>query len=171
MKKELQDLLDKHKEILEKDKQIIPALFAEIEDKQYAVILLPQFPVGTAKEDMLEGAGKMMKQQKLNIRSITMVADFWIKKIKPEELANIKNMLPISKQKGKQQAITIAYWDLLADEKIAVSQIYKMEKDKIVWDKPIETTGAENLQFNLLGYFWQGFMSDLSQVKGGETSG
>ena len=167
MKKELEDLLKAHKGIFRKDKYIYPTLFAESDKKEYSVICLAQFPEGTSKEEMMRLSGVMLKQKKVNVQSITLVNESWIKKVKPSELVDIKKMEPISKQKDREMAISISYWDLLGDEKIVIYQPFKVIEQKVVWDKPIEVTNKTDLQFNLLNYFWQGFMSDVEE-KGGE---
>lgn len=143
------DYLEKAKELLQKDKHLMPVLFVETEDQIFVLGLVMNREINRKKMMMDIGKDFASKYKDKRIKSLSFIFEAWVTRI--DQNTNLSE---------KIESIVVSEWDIEADKKDVVTQDYEIIDDNVIWKG--EPQGVDETKAYILEAFMQGYDQHLN---------
>lgn len=145
----INDYLEKAKELLQKDKHLMPVLFVETEDQIFVLGLVMNNEIDRKKMMMDIGKDFAKKYKDKRIKSLSFIFEAWITKI--DQSTNLSE---------KIESIVVSEWDIETDKKDVITQDYEIIDDNVIWKG--EPQGVDETKAYILEAFMQGYDQHLN---------
>lgn len=146
---DIKDYLEKAKELLQKDKHLMPVLFIETEDQIFVLGLVMNNEIDRKEMMMAIGKDFAKKYKDKRIKSLSFIFDAWITKI--DQSTNLSE---------KIESIVVSEWDIETDKKDVITQDYEIIDDNVIWKG--EPQGVDETKAYILEAFMQGYDQHLN---------
>lgn len=143
------DYLEKAKELLQKDKHLMPVLFVETEDQIFVLGLVMNSKIDRKKMMMDIGKDFASKYKDKRIKSLSFIFEAWVTRI--DQNTNLSE---------KIESIVVSEWDIEADKKDVITQDYEIIDDNVIWKG--EPQGVDETKAYILEAFMQGYDQHLT---------
>lgn len=143
------DYLEKAKELLQKDKHLMPVLFVETEDQIFVLGLVMNSKIDRKKMMMDIGKDFASKYKDKRIKSLSFIFEAWVTRI--DQNTNLSE---------KIESIVVSEWDIEADKKDVITQDYEIIDDNVIWKG--EPQGVDETKAYILEAFMQGYDQHLN---------
>lgn len=150
---DIEGYLEKAKELLKRDKYLMPVLFVETEDQ--IIVLGLAMDLGIDRKKMMMDLGKDFAKKNKNkrIKSISFIFDAWITRI------DVKTNLS-----EKIESIVVSEWDIGKNKKDVITQDYEIKDNNVIWKGGPQ--GADKTEVYILEAFMQGYDQHLNYKLG-----
>ena len=145
---EIDYILEKAKELLQKDKRLVPVLFVETEEVTSVIGLIVDLGK-VDKKEMMENLGRDFAMKKQIIKSVSVVGDIYISRVKR---GIEKNGSPLERM-GRREAILVAKTYLNKDKNEIIVQHYERSGDNITFSDSYRESDTKNASLFLLEEF------------------
>lgn len=147
---EIKYYLEKAKELLQRDKHLMPVLFVETED-QILVLGLAMDIGKVDKRKMMMDLGRdfAKKHKEKRIKSLSFIFEAWVTRI--DTRTNLSE---------KVEAIVVTKWDIKTDQKDVITQDYEISNDNVIWKGEPQEVGETKAY--ILEAFIQGYNQNLN---------
>lgn len=146
---DINNYLEKAKELLQKDKHLMPVLFIETEDQIFVLGLVMNNEIDRKEMMMAIGKDFAKKYKDKRIKSLSFIFDAWITKI--DQSTNLSE---------KIESIVVSEWDIETDKKDVITQDYEIIDDNVIWKG--EPQGVDETKAYILEAFMQGYDQHLN---------
>ena len=147
---DIKDYLEKAKDLLQRDKHLMPVLFVETEDQILVLGLVMDIGKIDRRKMMIDLGRKFAKEHKdKRIKSLSFIFEAWITRI--DARTNLSE---------KVEAIVVTKWDIKTDQKDVITQDYEILDDNVIWQG--EPQGVGETKAYILEAFMQGYRQNLS---------
>ena len=154
---EINYLLEKAKDLLQKDKRLTPVLFVDAEEGVSIVGLVVDLKK-VDKREMMENIGREYAIKKKTIKSLTIVSDMYITRVKPGIEKDGK--IPLEKMK-RREAILVARMYLSGHKNEITIQHYERSGDNITFSDSYNESEGKHAPIFLLEDFVEGYRQIL----------
>lgn len=146
---DIRDYLEKAKELLQKDKHLMPVLFVETEDQIFVLGLVMNNDVD--RKQMMVDIGKdfAKKYKDKRIKSLSFIFDALVTRI--DQNTNLSE---------KIESIVVAEWNVETDKKDVITQDYDIIDDNVIWKGGPQ--GVDETKAYILEAFMQGYDQHLN---------
>lgn len=146
---DIENYLEKAKELLQRDKHLMPVLFVETEDQ--IIVLGLAIDIGEDRKKMMMDLGKdfAKKNKYKRIKSLSFIFDAWITRI------DIKTNLS-----EKIESIVVSKWDIGKNKKDVITQDYEIKDNNVIWKG--QPQGVDKTEVYILEAFMQGYDHNLN---------
>ena len=140
----IDNYLEKAKELLQKDKHLMPVLFVETEDQIFVLGLV--INIGIDRKKMMMDIGKdfAKKYKDKRIKSLSFIFEAWVTRI--DQSTNLSEII---------EAVVVSKWDMEADKKDVITQDYEIIDNNVIWKG--EPQGVDETRAYILEAFMQGY--------------
>jgi hypothetical protein len=147
---DIKDYLEKAKELLQRDKHLMPVLFVETEDQIFVLGLAMDTGKIDIRKIMMDLGKSFAKEHKeKKIKSLLFIFEAWITRI------------DINTTKSERiEAIVVSKWCIKTDKKEVITQDYEILNDKVIWRG--EPEEADETRAYILDAFMQGYGRHLN---------
>jgi hypothetical protein len=147
---DIRDYLEKAKELLQRDKRLLPVLFIETENQILVIGLAMDIGNLDRRKMMMDIGRNFAKEHKeKRIKSLSFIFEAWITRI--DAKTNLSE---------KIEAIVVATWDIKTDKKDVITQDYEIIDDNVIWKG--EPQGVDDTKAYILEAFMQGYNQHLN---------
>ena len=141
---DIKDYLEKAKELLQKDKHLMPVLFVETEDQIFVLGLVMNIGIDRKKMMMDIGKDFAKKYKDKRIKSLSFIFEAWVTRI--DQSTNLSEII---------EAVVVSKWDMEADKKDVITQDYEIIDNNVIWKG--EPQGVDETRAYILEAFMQGY--------------
>lgn len=153
---DIKELLEQAKELLQRDKKLVPTLFIETEDGIYIIGLAVDLEKIDKREMMADIGNKFADQKHKDIKCLYFISDAYVSKIQID-----------GKNLQRNETIMVVKWDIKTNKKEAIVQDYQRSDDDILYkERPIELNYSKIF---LLEAFMQSYLENSKIAKRGEN--
>lgn len=145
----IRDYLEKAKELLQKDKHLMPVIFVETEDQIFVLGLVINNEVNRKKMMMDIGKDFAKKYKDKRIKSLSFIFEAWVTRI--DQSTNLSE---------KIESIVVSEWDIETNKKDVITQDYDIIDDNVIWKG--EPQGVDETNAYILEAFMQGYDQHLN---------
>lgn len=145
----IDNYLEKAKELLQKDKHLMPVLFIETEDQIFVLGLVMNNEIDRKEMMMAIGKDFAKKYKDKRIKSLSFIFEAWVTKI--DQSTNLSE---------KIESIVVSEWDIETDKKDVITQDYEIIDDNVIWKG--EPQGVDETKAYILEAFMQGYDQHLN---------
>jgi hypothetical protein len=145
----INDYLEKAKELLQKDKHLMPVMFVETEDQIFVIGLVMNDDIDRKKMMMGFGRDFAKEHKDKRIKNLSFIFEAWITKI--DARTNISE---------KIEAIVVTEWNIETDKKDVITQDYEIIGDNVIWKG--EPQGVDDTRAYILEAFMRGYNQHLN---------
>ena len=145
----INDYLEKAKELLQRDKHLMPVLFVETEDQIFVLGLVMSNEIDRKKMMVDIGKDFAKKYKYKRIKSLSFIFEAWITKI--DQNTNLSE---------KIESIVVSEWDTETDKKDVITQDYEIIGDNVIWKGGPQ--GVDETKAYILEAFMQGYDQHLN---------
>lgn len=146
---DIKDYLEKAKELLQKDKHLMPVLFVETEDQIFVLGLVMNIGIDRKKMMMDIGKDFAKKYKDKRIKSLSFIFEAWVTRI--DQSTNLSEII---------EAVVVSKWDMEADKKDVITQDYEIIDNNVIWKG--EPQGVDETRAYILEAFMQGYDRHLN---------
>lgn len=146
---DIKDYLEKAKELLQKDKYLMPVLFVETEDQIFVLGLVMNIGIDRKKMMMDIGKDFAKKYKDKRIKSLSFIFEAWVTRI--DQSTNLSEII---------EAVVITKWDTETDKKDVITQDYEIIDNNVIWKG--EPQGVDETRAYILEAFMQGYEQHLN---------
>lgn len=146
---DIRDYLEKAKELLQKDKHLMPVLFVETEDQIFVSGLVMNNEIDRKKMMMDIGKDFAKKYKDKRIKSLSFIFEAWVTRI--DQSTNLSE---------KIESIVVSEWDIETNKKDVITQDYDIIDDNVIWKG--EPQGVDETNAYILEAFMQGYDQHLN---------
>lgn len=146
---DIKDHLEKAKELLQKDKHLMPVMFVETEDQIFVIGLVMNNDIDRKKMMMGFGRDFAKEHKDKRIKNLSFIFEAWITKI--DVRTNISE---------KIEAIVVTEWNIETDKKDVITQDYEIIGDNVIWKG--EPQGVDDTNAYILEAFMRGYNQHLN---------
>lgn len=146
---DIKDHLEKAKELLQKDKHLMPVMFVETEDQIFVIGLVMNNDIDRKKMMMKFGMDFAKEHKDKRIKKLSFIFEAWITKI--DARTNISE---------KIEAIVVTEWNIETGKKDVITQDYEIIGDNVIWKG--EPQGVDDTRAYILEAFMQGYNQHLN---------
>lgn len=151
---DIKDHLEKAKELLQKDKHLMPVMFVETEDQIFVLGLVMDIAKIDRRKMMMEFGRNFAKEHKdKRIKNLSFIFEAWITKI--DARTNISE---------KIEAIVVTEWNIETGKKDVITQDYEIIDDNVIWKG--EPQGVDDTRAYILEAFMNGYNQNLNYKLG-----
>jgi hypothetical protein len=146
---DIRDYLEKAKELLQRDKQLMPVLFVETEDQIFVLGLAMDGKIDIRKimTDLGRNFAKEYREQR--IKSLLFIFE-----------AQITRMDINTNNSERIDAVIVSKWNIKTDKKEVITQDYEISNDNVIWKGEPEET--DETRAYILDAFMQGYRRHLN---------
>lgn len=148
---EIRDYLEKAKELLERDKHLMPVLFVETDNQIFVLGLTMDIGKIDRRKMMIDfGRNFAVEHKEKKIESLLFIFEAWVTRI--DVNTNLSERI---------EAIVVTKWDIKTDKKEVITQDYEIVENNIVWKG--EPQGVDETKAYILEAFMQGYKQGYKQ--------
>lgn len=146
---DIKDHLEKAKELLQKDKHLMPVMFVETEDQIFVIGLVMNNDIDRKKMMMKFGRDFAKEHKDKRVKKLSFIFEAWITKI--DARTNISE---------KIEAIVVTEWNIETGKKDVITQDYEIIDDNVIWKG--EPQGVDDTNAYILEAFMRGYNQHLN---------
>jgi hypothetical protein len=142
---DIKDYLEKAKELLQRDKHLMPVLFVETEDQIFVLGLA--MDIGKIdRREMMKHIGRNFANQHKDkrIKSLSFIFEAWVTSV--DIHTNLSERV---------EAVVVSTWDINTNKKEVITQDYEIIDNNVIWKG--ESQGVEETKAYILEAFIQGY--------------
>lgn len=147
---DIKDYLEKAKELLQRDKHLMPVLFVETEDQIFVLGLAMDIGKIDRRKMMMDLGKSFAKEHKeKRIKSLSFIFEALVTRI--DTRTNLSE---------KIEAVVVSNWDIKTDKKEVITQDYEISDNNVIWKG--EPEGVDETKAYILEAFMRGYNQHLN---------